>query len=348
VPFQFRLVHLLYATAVLAAGMATFGGVGIVWALVVVLFWAAVSSSIERRVWITRALLFVLVVAFFVACLLPAISTSRRVSHLAHCKNNLKMIALALHSYHEAFGAFPPAYIADSHGKRMHSWRALILPFLGDNTGQYKFNEPWNGPNNSKLLVRTPDVFGCPSQIDRATNPAAVTNYVAVVGEDTAWPGAEGRTFAEFGGNAANTILVLEVIGQAIPWLEPRDVTVDEAVEMLTETDPEKAGVHRREGFFYDEVYMDRNVAMADGSVPDFGTSVSPDQIRSLLTTDGSAKVEDLRFEWARSAVRPRLGNWFRLAVFLALALFPLPWVWRKRTESASGKVNAESPLQAS
>ena len=46
------------------------------------------------------------------------------------CRNNMKQIALALHHYHDAFGAFPPAYVPDEDGRPMHSWRVLILPFL--------------------------------------------------------------------------------------------------------------------------------------------------------------------------------------------------------------------------
>jgi hypothetical protein len=41
-----------------------------------------------------------------------------------------KMIALALHNYHDVYAAFPPAYTVDENGQRLHSWRTLILPWL--------------------------------------------------------------------------------------------------------------------------------------------------------------------------------------------------------------------------
>ena len=76
---------------------------------------------------------------------------------------NLKEIQLALLNYESAKGSLPPAYIADATAKPMHSWRVLILPYLGEMAlyNKYNFNEPWNGPNNSKLAAQVPDVFRC-------------------------------------------------------------------------------------------------------------------------------------------------------------------------------------------
>ena len=36
----------------------------------------------------------------------------------------------------------------------MHSWRVLLLPYLdrSDLYKAYDFTEPWDGPNNRKLL----------------------------------------------------------------------------------------------------------------------------------------------------------------------------------------------------
>ena len=79
----------------------------------------------------------------------------------AQCRNNLKQIVLALQSYHQANGCFPPAYIADKNGKPMHSWRVLILPYLDRNAlyKAYNFSEPWDGPNNKKLLALASRVY---------------------------------------------------------------------------------------------------------------------------------------------------------------------------------------------
>src|SRR5262249_7322884 len=49
----------------------------------------------------------------------------------SRCIYKLRQIGMALHSYHDKFGSFPPAYIADENGRPIHSWRVLLLPYLG-------------------------------------------------------------------------------------------------------------------------------------------------------------------------------------------------------------------------
>src|SRR5208282_3640777 len=41
---------------------------------------------------------------------------------------NLKQIALAMHSYHDANGHFPPAVVTSPDGKPLYSWRVALLP----------------------------------------------------------------------------------------------------------------------------------------------------------------------------------------------------------------------------
>jgi len=71
----------------------------------------------------------------------------------AQCKGKLKQLGLALFNYHEDYGSFPPAYIADTNGNPMHSWRLLLLPYMDEPElySLYNFSQPWNAPGNSKL-----------------------------------------------------------------------------------------------------------------------------------------------------------------------------------------------------
>ena len=104
------------------------------------------------------------------------------------CSNHLKQIGLALQNYHDAYGSFPPAYMADADGKPIHSWRVLILPYLEQKAlyDKYSFDEPWDGPNNSQLHEAAISAYICPS---RPGNSRTDTSFVAVVGAQTAWPG---------------------------------------------------------------------------------------------------------------------------------------------------------------
>ena len=88
----------------------------------------------------------------------------------ARCVNNLKQIGLAMYNYHDQYGCFPPAYTADEHGRPLHSWRVLLLPYLEceDLYDQLRLNEPWNSPYNQQVLKDSdvPSVFRCPSAVD--------------------------------------------------------------------------------------------------------------------------------------------------------------------------------------
>ena len=63
---------------------------------------------------------------------------------------------MAVANYHDTYGRFPAAYVADRDGRPMHSWRVLILPLLEQRTtyDAYDFAEPWDGPNNRRLADR--------------------------------------------------------------------------------------------------------------------------------------------------------------------------------------------------
>ena len=88
----------------------------------------------------------------------------------------------ALLDYYQANHHFPPACIRDAAGRPMHSWRVLILPYLGyeDLYKQYRFDEPWDGPNNRRLAKSMPSQYR-PWWDDTSTTTWAV----AVVGSET-------------------------------------------------------------------------------------------------------------------------------------------------------------------
>lgn len=144
------------------------------------------------------------------------------------CLNNIHNVGVALHNYHSIYGTLPPAYITDANGRPMHSWRVLILPFLDRNDlyAEYRFDEPWDGPNNLKLRDVIVDTFTCPE--DHGGTPSTQTSYVAVVGGDTMWPGDRGMTLDDVTDGLGKTLLVVEIANSGIHWLEPRDLHVSQ------------------------------------------------------------------------------------------------------------------------
>lgn len=211
------------------------------------------------------------------ALLLPAVGAAREAARRAQCANNLKQIALAMQNYHDTFKCFPPAVITDEDGNPRRSWRAALLPFLeaGSLYDAYDFNEPWDGTNNQALASLRLTVFHCPSD---ETPVATDTNYVMIVGKGTI--GGEPNEcvkMSDIRDGTSNTILAIEVDGSGIQWLEPRDMTVDEAVQYIT--NPAANGrSHAHPGGV--------NAAFADGSVQFIADSIDPAVLRSMMVRD--------------------------------------------------------------
>jgi prepilin-type processing-associated H-X9-DG protein len=215
---------------------------------------------------------------FLAALLLPATQAAREGARRAQCGNNLKQILLAMHNYHDVWGTFPPAYTVGADGKRMHSWRALLLPYIDPTlASQYNYNEPWNGPNNSRLAKQCPLVFACPED---STLAAGCTSYFVVVGPNTLFPGQQGLPLRGVTDGTAYTIAVVEASGQAINWLEPRDLDFS-TLAFRVGAPGGLAGSHAQ----------GTNVGMADGSVHTLPADTPADNLRGMLTRGGGEPV---------------------------------------------------------
>jgi hypothetical protein len=170
--------------------------------------------------------------------------------------NNLKQIGLAMHLYHDTNRAFPPAGIPGQFGldqpnsRPNLSWRVALLPYLeeGNLYNQFNFNEPWDGPNNIKLLPRMPRVY---APLGRQPSQPYTTYMQVFTGPNTPFRNNQGMRVTGFTDGTSNTILVAEA-GEAVPWTKPADM------EFTMNGPLPKLGAFDARGFF---------VLMADGSV---------------------------------------------------------------------------------
>jgi prepilin-type processing-associated H-X9-DG protein len=217
--------------------------------------------------------------------MMPAMQAARAQAMAVQSQNNLRQIALALHSYHDTHRGFPPAVKLGPDGKTPHSWRVAILPFIEEQAlyNQYKFDEPWDSENNKKVAAAMPRIY----RSINATNGANCTSYVVLTHADgvfNATPAAKGTELVSITDGTSNTVAVVEANAE-IPWTKPEDLAIVDGQPLPTLGLPGAATF---------------NVAFCDGSVQRLTTKLT-DEFRKLITkSDGN--VVDL------NALRPQDG----------------------------------------
>src|SRR5689334_5876433 len=149
------------------------------------------EGAMPNRSWKTRLawgkgftlielLVVIAIIAILIGLLVPAVQKVREAAARAHCKNNLKQMALACHNYHGTFKIFPTAGRQDSTGGRdpnnqlapapvqRWNWRYQILPFIEqDNVHDLT--------SDAQVRASTVPMFNCPSR----RPPTVVGNVIA-------------------------------------------------------------------------------------------------------------------------------------------------------------------------
>lgn len=213
-----------------------------------------------------------------VALLLPAVQAGRQAARRMSSMNNQKQIMLALHNYHDTYGTFPPAYIADENGKPMHSWRVLILPFLEQQNlhAQYDFTRPWDDPVNLAVAEQMPDVFRSPLEAPKPETRNH-TSYLLFTGEGTAFVKDQPIAMSEIPDGTSNTIALVESQRTGIVWTQPADLDatkIDFQIRRKGRPEPGQINAPLPEGTLAS--YFDASVHM----MPE---SMSPEELKAAV-----------------------------------------------------------------
>jgi hypothetical protein len=146
-------------------------------------------------------------------------SQVREAIHRGECQEHLQRIALAMLLYERRNGTLPPAYTVDAAGNRRHSWRVLLLPYLGEAElfSKIRLDEPWDSPHNRAFHAAAVHVYQCPSH----TLAPGETTYAVVDGSGAPFDGPVGRSLKDLGLERAGLVLVAERT-VAANWMDPR------------------------------------------------------------------------------------------------------------------------------
>jgi hypothetical protein len=213
------------------------------------------------------------------ALLVPAVQKVREAADRAQSQNNLRQMSLAMLNYCDThMGTMPPAAIGDpgkppAQRRALLSWRVAILPYIHQQGlyNQFKLDEPWDGPNNIRLLGQMPMVYKLTS--DSAT-PSGHTHYQVFVGNGAAFEKTRGlRVPGEFPDGFANTLLIVEA-ARAVPWTKPEDIAFDPNKPIKPFLDMSSP--------------RGCNVVLADGSVMALRNSISDSTLKiAIIRNDG-------------------------------------------------------------
>jgi prepilin-type N-terminal cleavage/methylation domain-containing protein/prepilin-type processing-associated H-X9-DG protein len=113
-------------------------------------------------------LVVIAIIAVLIGLLLPAVQKVREAAARLKCQNNLKQLALACHSHHDAVGVFPTAGRQDYYGGRgptatasapaqYWNWLYQILPYVEQ-------DNVYNLTSDNQVRLTPISLFNCPSR----------------------------------------------------------------------------------------------------------------------------------------------------------------------------------------
>jgi hypothetical protein len=207
---------------------------------------------------------------------LPAFQNWHEESERQRVSANLQKLGVALASYQEAKGNFPPSATFDKAGRPILSWRVELLPYLGLKSLYDEFHreEAWDSPQNKTLLERMPPVF---AHSDFPAEPG-FTFYRGVTGKGAFFGPEvkEGVGIQLVTDGTSNTLALVEA-KEAVPWTKPGTEIPLDPGPMLPLLGGHKPGMFL--------------ALFLDGQVKLIPETISNRRLRSLSTRDGGEVI---------------------------------------------------------
>lgn len=216
------------------------------------------EKVVDEKKWNMRLVCYGVVI--ILVLVLAYAMLGRSDSAIDTCTWRFKSIESAMVQYYEDYKSFPPAVTTNRRGEVLHSWRTLLLPYLGsrDVYDMIRLDEPWNSDYNKQFHDKMPGAFACSGTREQHGHR---THVQYILGPETISPGSSSRSFADLKRDRDTTILFIEA-SPAVHWMQPADFQYKDIDKGIV-SDPKQTGIGGTHG--------DKALAlMLDGSVKVF------------------------------------------------------------------------------
>ena len=150
------------------------------------------ATSYRRRGFTLIELLVVIaIIAVLIALLLPAVQQAREAARRSQCKNNLKQIGIAFHTFHDTYRHLATSNRPPGTGTKRIAGLTRLLPYLDQALlyNQYDQTLQWSDPNATQRSVVNSQLptLNCPSsasaiKLDGDPDPASTpAGYAATM-----------------------------------------------------------------------------------------------------------------------------------------------------------------------